>query len=229
MDQRRPSKGHSTDLAEALRQLSAAEQRAARVAAHAHAQSCCAHLHIGGSHFKSKSRAACDSTVLPAEGSCVHVEEADVVGVRQVGAGDGHPHGDVFSDLLATAVRGVQVRMLVGAMVQVPVVAHESFKRPRSPVGIPARAQLARRRAGLCVLFDEPGLLFAGPRNPEDGVELLAGAPNAGRHLMTPALADLHCERRRLNSAQACAIAQAGVAPIAHHGDPTPPASQTDL
>jgi hypothetical protein len=53
--------------------------------------------------------------------------------------------------------------------------------------------------------------------------------PNAGRNLMTPALADLHCERRRLNSAQACAIAQAGVAPIAHHGDPTPPASQTDV
>jgi hypothetical protein len=77
------------------------------------------------------------------------------------------------------------------------------IQRPRSPVGIPARAQLARRRAGLCVLVDEPGRLFASPRNPEDGVELLAGAPNAGRHLMTPALADLHCERRRLNSAQA--------------------------
>jgi hypothetical protein len=53
-----------TDLAEAVRPLSAAEQLAARVAGHAHAQSCCAHtLHIGGANLKS--RATCDSTLLP--------------------------------------------------------------------------------------------------------------------------------------------------------------------
>ncbi len=51
-----------TDLAGAVRRLSAAEQLAARVAGHAHAQSCCAYC-IGGSNLKS--RATYDSTVLP--------------------------------------------------------------------------------------------------------------------------------------------------------------------
>ena len=52
------------DPVEALRPLSAAEQLAARVAGHALAQSAvwCT-LHIGGSNLKS--RATCDSTLLP--------------------------------------------------------------------------------------------------------------------------------------------------------------------
>jgi len=61
-----------------------------------------------------------------------------------VRAGDGHPHGDVFSVSLATAVRGVQVGVLVGATVEVPGVAHESLAQAATlPVSLPARAQLA--------------------------------------------------------------------------------------
>ena len=52
------------DPVEAVRPQSAAEQLAARVAGHALAQSAvwCT-LHIGGSNLKS--RATCDSTLLP--------------------------------------------------------------------------------------------------------------------------------------------------------------------
>jgi hypothetical protein len=52
-----------TDLAEAVRRLSAAEQLAARVAGHAHAQSCCAHCTSVAQNLKS--RATYDSTVRP--------------------------------------------------------------------------------------------------------------------------------------------------------------------
>jgi hypothetical protein len=49
------------DPVEAVRPQSAAEQLAARVAGHALVQWCT--LHIGGSNLKS--RATCDSTLLP--------------------------------------------------------------------------------------------------------------------------------------------------------------------
>ena len=52
-----------TDLAEAVRPLSSAEQLAARVAGHAHCPVLLRTLHIGGSNWKSRS--TCDSTVLP--------------------------------------------------------------------------------------------------------------------------------------------------------------------
>ena len=52
-----------TDLAEAVRRLSSAEQLAARVAGHAHCPALLCTLHIGGSSLKS--RATCDSPVLP--------------------------------------------------------------------------------------------------------------------------------------------------------------------
>ena len=51
------------DLAEAARRPSAAEQLAARVAGHAHCPVLLCTLHIGGANLKS--RATCDSPVLP--------------------------------------------------------------------------------------------------------------------------------------------------------------------
>ena len=63
------SKGHNMiepmlpDLAEAARRPSAAEQLAARVAGHAHRPVLLRTLHIAGTNLKS--RATCDSTVLP--------------------------------------------------------------------------------------------------------------------------------------------------------------------
>ena len=51
------------DLAEAARRPSAAEQLAARVAGHAHCPVLLRTLHIGGTNLKS--RATCDSAVLP--------------------------------------------------------------------------------------------------------------------------------------------------------------------
>ena len=51
------------DLAEAARRPSAAEQLAARVAGHAHCPVLLCTLHISGSNLKS--RATCDSAVLP--------------------------------------------------------------------------------------------------------------------------------------------------------------------
>ena len=52
-----------TDLAEAVRPLSASEQLAARVAGQAHCPVLLRTLHIGGANLKS--RATCDSPVLP--------------------------------------------------------------------------------------------------------------------------------------------------------------------
>ena len=52
-----------TDLAEAARRPSAAEQLAARVAGQAHCRVLPCTLHIGGANLKS--RATCDSPVLP--------------------------------------------------------------------------------------------------------------------------------------------------------------------
>ena len=52
-----------TDLAEAARRPSAAEQLAARVAGQAHCPVLLRTLHIGGANLKS--RATCDSPVLP--------------------------------------------------------------------------------------------------------------------------------------------------------------------
>ena len=52
-----------TDLAEAVRRPSAAEQLAARVAGHAHCPVLLRTLHIGGANLTS--RATCDSPVLP--------------------------------------------------------------------------------------------------------------------------------------------------------------------
>ena len=52
-----------TDLAEAVRRPSAAEQLAARVAGQAHCPVLPCTLHIGGANLKS--RATCDSPVLP--------------------------------------------------------------------------------------------------------------------------------------------------------------------
>ena len=52
-----------TDLAEAARRPSAAEQLAARVAGHAHCPVLLRTLHIGAANLKS--RATCDSPVLP--------------------------------------------------------------------------------------------------------------------------------------------------------------------
>ena len=52
-----------TDLAEAARRPSAAEQLAARVAGQAHCPVLPCTLHIGGANLKS--RATCDSPVLP--------------------------------------------------------------------------------------------------------------------------------------------------------------------
>ena len=52
-----------TDLAEAERRPSAAEQLAARVAGHAHCPVLLRTLHIGGTNLKS--RATCDLRVLP--------------------------------------------------------------------------------------------------------------------------------------------------------------------
>ena len=52
-----------TDLAEAERRPSAAEQLAARVAGHAHCPVLLRTLHIGAANLKS--RATCDSTVPP--------------------------------------------------------------------------------------------------------------------------------------------------------------------
>ena len=51
------------NLAEAVRRPSAAEQLAARVAGHAHSPVLLRTLHIGGASLKS--RATCDSPVLP--------------------------------------------------------------------------------------------------------------------------------------------------------------------
>ena len=52
-----------TDLAEAVRRPSASEQLATRVAGQAHCPVLLCTLHIGGSNWKS--RATCDSPVLP--------------------------------------------------------------------------------------------------------------------------------------------------------------------
>jgi hypothetical protein len=52
-----------TDLAEAVRRPSAVEQLAARVAGQAHCPVLLCTLHIGGANLKS--RATCDSAVLP--------------------------------------------------------------------------------------------------------------------------------------------------------------------
>ena len=106
------------DLAEAARRPSAAEQLAARVAGHAHCPVLPCTLHIGGANLKS--RATCDSPVLPRSPTDV----PSPCGQRRC-----RIHPEHCCKLQAAVIRGLQPR---SDRSDYHVSAHTCHRRRRS-------------------------------------------------------------------------------------------------